>query len=32
MTQQLQRLGELHAEGLLTDAEFETAKRRVISG
>ncbi len=32
MTEQLHRLGELHAEGLLTDEEFETAKRRVISG
>jgi hypothetical protein len=29
---QLQQLGELHAQGILTDAEFEQEKARILSG
>ena len=32
MAEQLQRLGELKADGILTDEEFATAKRRLIDG
>ena len=32
MAEQLQRLGELKADGILTDEEFATAKRRLIGG
>jgi hypothetical protein len=32
MADQLQRLGELRADGILTDEEFATAKRRLIGG
>jgi uncharacterized membrane protein YdbT with pleckstrin-like domain len=30
LTDEMERLGRLHREGLLTDAEFETAKRRLL--
>jgi hypothetical protein len=29
---QLERLSKLHEEGALSDAEFETEKRRVLDG
>ena len=32
MAEQLKRLGELKADGILTDEEFATAKRRLIGG
>jgi hypothetical protein len=32
ITDQLQRLSELHRRGDLTDAEFAAAKRRVLDG
>jgi uncharacterized protein YbaR (Trm112 family) len=32
LAEQLQRLGELKADGILTDEEFATAKRRLIGG
>jgi hypothetical protein len=32
MAEQLQRLGELKADGILTDEVFATAKRRLIGG
>ena len=32
MAEQLQRLGELKADGILTDEEFATAKHRLING
>ena len=32
MAEQLQRLGQLKADGILTDEEFATAKRRLIGG
>jgi hypothetical protein len=32
LSTELTRLATLHAEGHLTDAEFEQAKRRVLNG
>ncbi len=30
--EQLQKLGELHNQGILTDAEFEVQKQKVLQG
>jgi membrane protease subunit (stomatin/prohibitin family) len=32
LTSELARLGELHNNGILTDAEFEAAKQKVLQG
>ena len=32
LADQLEGIGKLHAEGLLTDAEFAAAKRRILEG
>ncbi|MBO0843791.1 MAG: SHOCT domain-containing protein [Nocardioides sp.] len=32
LTSQLQRLGDLHQQGILSDEEFAAAKSRLISG